>query len=89
MRSVLDKIRFLKTKRNFDKALTLVNDLLDQDPNFAEALYLKAHVLWEGFKNPWGAESCFRRVLELTKDSEPVHCWASSCLLRIYNKVSQ
>ena len=89
MKSVLDKIRFLKTKRNFDKALTLVNDVLDKDPNLAEALYLKAHVLWEGFKNPWGAECCFRRVLELTEASEQVHCWASSCLLRIYNKVSQ
>jgi hypothetical protein len=54
MRSVLDKIRFLKTKRNFDKALTLVNDVLDKDPNLAEALYLKAHVLWEGFKTPGG-----------------------------------
>ena len=89
MSAIMDRIRFLKAKRNFDKALTLVNDVLDQDPNIPEALYLKAHVLWEGFKNPWGAESCFRRVLELTEDGELVHCWASSCLSRIYSKVSQ
>ena len=89
MGTIMDKIRFLKAKRKFDKALTLVNEVLSQDPNFAEAIYLKAHVLWEGFKNPWGAECCFRRVLELTEDNEPVHCWASSCLSRIYNKVAQ
>ena len=64
MGTIMDKIRFLKAQRMFDKALALVNDVLDQDPNIPEALYLKAHVLWEGFKNPWGAECCFRRVLE-------------------------
>ena len=89
MGTILDRIRFLKAKRKFDKALALVNDVLEQDPNFAEAIYLKAHVLWEGFKNPWGAECCFRKVLELTEDGEPVHCWATSCLSRIYSKVSQ
>jgi len=89
MSAIMDRIRFLKAKRNFDKALTLLNDVLDQDPNIPEALYLKAHVLWEGFKNPWGAECCFRRVLELTEDGELVHCWTTSCLSRIYSKVSE
>jgi tetratricopeptide (TPR) repeat protein len=89
LRGEMDKVRFFKAKRNFDKALALLNDVLNQDPNFAEALYLKAHVLWEGFKNPWGAECCFRRVLELTEASEQVHCWASSCLSRIHNRASQ
>lgn len=89
MGTIMDKIRFLKTQRMFDKALALVNDVLAQNPNFAEAIYLKAHVLWEGFKNPWGAECCFRRVLELTEVGEPVHGWASSCLSRIYNRVSR
>jgi tetratricopeptide (TPR) repeat protein len=88
MGTIMENIRFLKAQRMFDKALALVNEVLDQDPNFAEAIYLKAHVLWEGFKNPWGAECCFKRVLELTEASEPVHCWASSCLLRINNRVS-
>ena len=41
MGTIMDKIRFLKAKRNFDKALTLLNDVLDQDPNIPEALYLK------------------------------------------------
>jgi len=85
----INKIRFLKTQRNFDKALTLVNDVLHQEPNFPEALYLKAHVLWEGFKNPWAAESYFKRVIELTEDSEPLHRWASSCLWGIHSKVNQ
>ena len=76
----INEIRLLKTQRSYDKALTLVNYFLDRNPNFPEALYLKAHVLREGFKNPWAAETYFRKVLELTEDSEPVHRWASSCL---------
>jgi tetratricopeptide (TPR) repeat protein len=84
----MNKIRSLKKQRNFDKAFALVNALLAEAPNFPEALYLKAHLLWEGFKNPWAAEKCFRRVIELTKDDQPVHRWASSCLSCIYSKVS-
>jgi len=45
-------------------------------------------LLWEGFKNPWAAESYFRRVIELTEDNQPVHRWASSCLSGLYSKVS-
>jgi hypothetical protein len=84
----MSKIRSLKRQRHFDKAFALVSALLDETPNFPEAVYLKGHLLWEGFKNPWAAEKCFRRVMELTKDNQPVHRWASSCLSCIYNKVS-
>ncbi len=83
----MNKIRSLKRQRNFDKAFALVNALLDEVPNFPEALYLKGHLLWEGFKNPWAAEKYFRRVIELTKDNQPVHRWASSCLSCINSKV--
>ena len=85
----MNKIRLLKIQGNFDEAFTLVNDVLKQYPNSADALYLKAHLLWEGFKNPWAAESCFRRVIELAEDGEPVHSWASSCLTGIHSKVGQ
>ncbi len=84
----MNKIRLLKRQRNFDKAFASVNDLLDKAPNFPEALYLKGHLLWEGFKNPWAAESYFRRVIELTEDNQPVHRWASSCLSGLYSKVA-
>ena len=77
----INQIRFLKRQGKFEKALAVVNDVLDQAPNFPEALYLKAHVLWEGYKNPWAAESYFRKVVELTEARDPVHRWASSCLL--------
>ena len=83
----MNKIRLLKKQRNFDKAFASVNGLLDKAPNFPDALYLKGHLLWEGFKNPWAAEKCFRRVIELTEDNQPVHRWASSCLSGLYSKV--
>ena len=83
----INQIRLLKKQRNFDKAFASVNALLDKAPNFPDALYLKGHLLWEGFKNPWAAEKCFRRVIELTEDNQPVHRWASSCLSGIYSKV--
>jgi len=84
----VNRIRLLKRQGNFDKAFTLVNALLDKSPNLPEALYLKGHLLWEGFKNPWAAASYFRRVMDLTEDTQPVHRWASSCLSGIYSRVS-
>ena len=83
----MNKIRLLKKQRHFDKAFASVNGLLDKAPNFPDALYLKGHLLWEGFKNPWAAEKCFRRVIELTEDNHPVHRWASSSLSGLYSKV--
>lgn len=87
--SEMARIRSFKRQRSFDKALALVNHVLAQYPNFPEALYLKAQVFWEGFKNPWAAESYFTRVIELTEDSEPVHRWASSCLSGLYSRVGR
>jgi len=84
----MNRIRLLKRQGNFDKAFALVNALLDKSPNLPDALYLKGHLLWEGFKNPWAAASYFRRVIELTEDNQPVHRWASSCLSGIYSRVS-
>ena len=84
----MSRIRLLKRQGNFDKAFALVNALLDTSPNLPDALYLKGHLFWEGFKNPWAAASYFRRVMELTEDNQPVHRWASSCLSGIYSKVS-
>ena len=85
----LDAVRFLKAQKNFDKALALVNNVLAQRPDSPEAYYLKAQVLLEGFKNPWAAESYFKRAIQLADSSEPVHKWASCCLSSIYSKVSQ
>ena len=42
----LNQARLHKSKKEFHKALVLVNDILKQVPDLPEALYLKAQILW-------------------------------------------
>ena len=71
----LDKIRFSKRQKDFDRALYLVNQVIDKAPDLPEALFLKAQILWEGFENQ-AAEGYLKKVLRLVKVGEPLHRWA-------------
>ena len=58
-----------------DRALYLVNQVIDKAPDLPEALFLKAQILWEGFGNQ-AAEGYLKKVLRLVKVGEPLHRWA-------------
>jgi len=44
---------------------------LEKDPEFPEAIFLKAQIEWEGFKSGSLARKNLDKVLELVKDDEP------------------
>jgi len=72
----LDKIRYSKQKKDFDKALRQVNEVLAKEPEFPEALFLKAQILWEGYGYREAAEGYLKKVLGVVKVGEPIHRWA-------------
>jgi len=74
----LEKIRACKRSGHFPEALGLANHILRQDPEFADALYLKAIILWEGYENAEGAKGYLRKVKEKVPENETLHRWASS-----------
>jgi tetratricopeptide (TPR) repeat protein len=74
----LEKIKYSKRTGHFDDALRLVNELLHREPDFPDAMYLKAHILWEGFENAEAAKAYLKKVKELVPKNEPLHQWASS-----------
>ena len=76
----LDKIRFHKREGDFDRALSLVNKVLEKEEEFPEALYLKAQILWEGFGNRSAAASYLERTMQLAGEGEPLYRWASGYL---------
>jgi tetratricopeptide (TPR) repeat protein len=47
----LAKARYSKRQGRFKEALSIIESALDRDPEFPDALYLKARILWEGFNN--------------------------------------
>ncbi|MBN2059612.1 MAG: tetratricopeptide repeat protein [Deltaproteobacteria bacterium] len=74
----LAKARYAKGSGHFEEALSIINQVLEKDPDFPDALYLKVHILWEGFNNSKDALKCLIRIMELVRDDEPIYNWASN-----------
>jgi hypothetical protein len=73
----LNVVRFHKMNRRFDRALETVEEVLAKDPDFPEALFLKAQVLWDGFEDYAGTSQCLQRVMEVSPDENAAfHRWA-------------
>ncbi|MEJ2728332.1 MAG: hypothetical protein P8185_07465 [Deltaproteobacteria bacterium] len=45
-------------RHGFEKPLIKIEDVLAKDPEYPEALFLKAQILWEGFEDRREAKSC-------------------------------
>ena len=74
----LQKARYSKGQGHFDEALRLVNVVLKRDPNFPEALYLKAKILLDGFGNNAAAQRYLKKVMQVVPNDETLHRWASN-----------
>ena len=70
------RARYSKGSGHFEEALSIINQVLEKDPDYPDALYLKAHILWEGFNNSKGALESLKRIVELVKEDEPIYDWA-------------
>lgn len=81
----LEKARYSKRGGRFKEALTIINGALEKDPDFPDALYLKARILWEGFGNREEAQGCLKKVTEALAKDETLHRWA----LNYYNEITK
>ena len=80
----MSQARCHKMSQDYDRALTFVEEVLDKDPDYPEALFLKAQILWEGFKDSNGAKGCLCQAIELVPNKhEPIHRWAFQFLSEI------
>ena len=73
----LNAVRYHKLCHQFDDALLKIEEVLDKDPDFVEALLLKAQILWEGFEDSNAARKCLLKILAAEPDEKAVfHRWA-------------
>ena len=72
----LARARHSKGKSQFKEAMIIINEVLEKDPEFPDALLLKAQIMWEGFENRELALRNLEKVIELVQDDDPVHRWA-------------
>ena len=73
----LNQVRYYKMNKRFDAALSKVDEVLMKVPNYVDALYLKASILWEGFKKPTEAKHHLGTILKMTSETDNYHIWAS------------
>jgi tetratricopeptide (TPR) repeat protein len=85
----ISQARYLKTRHEYKEALELIEQYLDKDPDFAEALYLKAQILLDGFNDYIGAKLCTNKILQLTDNTCSWHQWAMSLQKEIYKRRRQ
>ena len=80
---VLNQVRYHKMQNNFDQAFLKVEEALAKDPNFPDALLLKAQILWEGFDDAIEAKRCLEIIIKTTSKPENRHLWASTLYAEI------
>ena len=61
----LEKDVLEKDTGRYREALHIVDDVLKDDPNFPLAAFIKATILWEGFKDSYTAKLGLQRVKQL------------------------
>jgi hypothetical protein len=75
----LSQARFHKMSQRHDLALGCIDEILTAAPNYIEALFLKAQILWEGYQDSAAAKKCLIHVIKVEPDKEaPFHRWAVS-----------
>ena len=75
----LSQARFHKMSKRHDLALGCVDEVLAAAPNYIEALFLKAQILWEGYQEAAAAKQCLLQIMKVEPDKEvPFHRWSVS-----------
>ena len=73
----LNRVRYFIRSGHYDEALPILDDILGREPDFTEALALKAQVLWAGYGNKAESWRLLRKILKETPKSDPCHRWAA------------
>jgi len=74
----IDMIKYHKRIKNYDEAMKIVENVLEKDPDFPDALYLKGQILFEGYGFEIQAKDVLLRVMMLVSREEPLYHWASN-----------
>ena len=65
VKAALEKATIEKDSGRYTQALHILDEIIADDPDIPLALYIKAVILWEGFKDSYTAMLGLQRVKEL------------------------
>jgi len=79
----LSRARVQKMNGNYEEALSIIDKVLDQAPDFNEAQFIKAQILLDGFNDTIGAKKCILMILDTESKSSSIYRWASSFVFKL------
>ena len=65
VRTALENAIQEKEVGRYSEALHILDEIIREDPDIPAALYIKATIIWEGFKDPYTANLGLQRVKQL------------------------
>jgi tetratricopeptide (TPR) repeat protein len=74
---------------NYETALSIIDNVLDQVPDFNEALFVKAQILLDGFSDVNRAKKYFARILEHEPEHSHLYRWAKYSKIQIEKNQSK
>jgi len=85
----LSRARVQKMNGNYEDALSTINIVLDQAPDFKEALFIKAQILLDGYSDIDRAKKYFTRILEHEHRHSSLCRWAKYSIIQIEKNQSK
>ena len=79
----LSRARVQKMNGNYKAALSIIDNVLDQAPDFNEALFVKAQILLDGYSDANCAKKYFTRILEHKPEHSHLYRWAKYSKVQI------
>ena len=76
-------------KGNYKEALSIVDNVLNQAPDFNHAIFLKAQILLDGNCDINRAKKYFTRILEHEPENSPLYRWAKYSKIQIEKNQSK
>jgi tetratricopeptide (TPR) repeat protein len=72
----ISRARVQKMNGNYKEALSIIDNVLDQVPDFNDAIFLKAQILLDGYCDINRAKNYFKKILEHEPEGSPLYRWA-------------
>ena len=83
LESDIQQVRYHKMREEYNVALRKVNEILKLDPEFPDALFLKAQIVWEGFGNSDAAISNLEKIETIVSEKSAIRRWTRTLLEEI------
>jgi hypothetical protein len=78
VQGLLSQARFNKDNQDYKASLEYINQVLEKDPHYPDALFLKAQILWHGFEDAASAKPFLEKIMSMTETGSTIHTHASS-----------